>query len=116
MNAIFIPLRAKSKPRPRVTIKGTYMPPSYMDWRKDFGKLVRALRIPKFDGNVKLALIFETDGVWVKVEPIDNERPKHVRADIDNLIGGVMEVLQDTQVVTDDRNVVQVVAKMGGTT
>jgi len=109
----FVKLRGKPKGRPRVTKNGTFMPPDYQAWREEFGWLLKAARgaEPRMVGNVELHLGFHTDGVQiVLVDKADVMRGKHVQADIDNLICGVMEVLEDVGVVANDKQVVKVIA------
>ena len=92
-----IGLRGKPKARPRVTSRGVHMPQEYQDWREMFGHLLRAERAPTF-GAAPVEVHLELD------------RPTHVRGDIDNLIGGVLEVLEDTHVVDNDKQIVKVIA------
>ena len=108
----YVKKRARPKARPRVTKMGnTYMPPEYMAAREEFGWLWKALNPPSFGGLLELHLGFHTDGVQiVLIEVEEGARPKHVRADIDNLVGFVMEVAEDIGVVGNDRQIVKVVA------
>ena len=115
---VFVKLRAKPKARPRTTKSGhAYMPKDYMKWREDFGVLlkseiarVRSQR--RMVGPVELYLSFYAHGVRIQIVEATSIRRKHVRADIDNLIGGVMEVLEDMEVVTNDSKVHRVVANV----
>jgi Holliday junction resolvase RusA-like endonuclease len=107
----FVKKRAKPKARPRVTKNGTFMPADYRAWREEFGWLLKAEKPPHFTGSVELHLGFHTDGVQIVMTELDDAtRPKHVRADLDNLIGGVMEILEDVGIVDNDRQVVMVTA------
>jgi Holliday junction resolvase RusA-like endonuclease len=91
------------------------MEPEYMEWRKDFGKLLKS-EITKagssrgFLGPVEVYLSFYPHGVRIQVMDSMTVRRKHVRGDIDNLVGGVMEVLEDIKVVTNDSMIHRVVA------
>ena len=107
-----IPLRGKPKARPRVTSRGVHMPQEYQDWREMFGHLLRAERAPTFGAApVEVHLEFDTDEVAITIQEIpDAHRPTHVRGDIDNLIGGVLEVLEDIHVVDNDKQIVKVIA------
>jgi Holliday junction resolvase RusA-like endonuclease len=112
---VMVPLRGMPKARPRVTIKGTFMPPEYAEWRKDFGTLLKsalnkAKGEHKFIGPVEVYLSFYPHGVRIQVMDSMTVRRKHVRGDIDNLVGGVMEVLEDIKVVTNDSMIHRVVA------
>jgi Holliday junction resolvase RusA-like endonuclease len=98
----------KPKPRPKLNTRtGTvYMPKDFERWREAFGWELAKLKPPHFDGPVRLHLAFETDGVDVWIGPLETStRAKGVRGDADNLAGGVMEVLQDIEVVGNDRDV-----------
>lgn len=108
----YVKLRGRPKGRPRVTKNGhTYMPKEYMAWREEFGWLVKSQKPPSFSGSVELHLGFHTDGVQIVIIELDDAtRPKYVQADLDNLVGGVMEVLEDVQVLTNDKQVVRIVA------
>ena len=109
-----VPLGGKPKSRPRVTRNGTFMDRKYMEWRKTFGALLTmgAGKAPSFgDKPVELRLVFGTDHVSIAImEMPTGKRPKHVRADLDNLVGAVMEVLEDQGVIVNDRQVVKLTA------
>ena len=111
-----IPLRGKPKARPRVTRNGTFMPKDYQSWREAFGMLMTTGRNPApqlGDLPIALELEFGTEAVKVSLfEQPTAKRAKHVRADVDNLIGAVMEVLEDQGIVTNDRQVMLVVASV----
>jgi Holliday junction resolvase RusA-like endonuclease len=112
---VMVPLRGMPKARPRTRGSQAYMPPEYQQWRKDFGTLLKS-EITRGDyersfiGPVEVYLSFYPHGVRIQVMDSMTVRRKHVRGDIDNLIGGVMEVLEDTQVVTNDSMIHRVVA------
>jgi Holliday junction resolvase RusA-like endonuclease len=87
------------------------MPKGYMDWRKEFGALLQQAKPPTFPGPVELHLWFDSDDVMIAVKSLEGvARPKHVRADLDNLIGAVMEVLEDQGIIENDRMVLRIVA------
>ncbi len=106
----FIAKRAKPKARPRVVKTGhSYMPKDYMTWRKEFAEAWRELNPPTFAGPVEIVVGFLTEGTSIDIASLAGvKRPKHVRADLDNLIGAVMEVAEDMGVVTNDRNFVSI--------
>jgi Holliday junction resolvase RusA-like endonuclease len=114
---VFVKLRAKPKARPRVVKGRAYMPPEYQQWRRDFGVLLKS-EIAKVKsqrrmiGPVELYLSFYGHGVRIQVNEVTTVRRKHVRGDIDNLLGAVMEVLEDIEVVTNDSKVYRVVANV----
>ena len=109
---IRIPLRGKPKPRPRVTSHGTYMDKKYTDWKIDVAEelAVQGIKEPSIEGNLKLILRFGTDFIDIQLLKIVEVRAKHVRADVDNLIGGVMDALQDAGIIVNDAQIVAVEA------
>ena len=110
----FVPLRGKPKARPQVTSHGTFMPRPYREWRQDFGQLLM-LQHPRIyrEQPIGLEVEFGSDEVRIKTYPLfEAIRPKHVRADVDNLIGGVMEVLEDIHVVENDKQIYVVKASV----
>ena len=115
---VFVKLRAQPKPRPRTTKSGhAYMPKDYMKWREDFGILLKSeiARVKsqrRMIGPVELYLSFYAHGVRIQMVEVRSVRRKHVRGDVDNLVGGVMEVLEDIEVVTNDSKVHRVVANV----
>ena len=113
MTHVTVMLRAKPKARPRVTRKGTFMPREYQEWRKEFGRqLADATSGAQFDGPVAMYVTFHTDAVSITIQPWPSERRKHVRADIDNLLGGVLEVCEDIGLITNDRMVHRIYASV----
>ena len=116
---VFVKLRGVPKARPRVVGGRAYMPKGYMKWREDFGTLlkveiarVRSQR--RIIGPVEVYLSFYGHGVRIQIIEVTTVRRKHVRGDIDNMIGAVMEVLEDIEVVTNDSKVHRVVANLAG--
>jgi len=52
---------------------------------------------------VRLDVVFGTDYIDFQLYPmVDHVRPKHVRADLDNLAGGLMDALQDAETIKND--------------
>ncbi len=99
--------RGKPKARPRVTEHGTFMPKDYQLWRR---AMIEELRIKTsarhhdIEQPVRLVVSFGSDHIELELEPIHDERPKHMRrSDLDNLVGAVMEVLQDSGILVDDK-------------
>ena len=106
---IRIPLKGKSKPRPRVTKNGTFMSKPYMQWKKDVASCLTELKVSmnNFDGPVALEVVFGSTDMWVQVVPVSVERPKGLkRNDLDNLVGGLADALQDCEVIKDDVQIV----------
>lgn len=84
---IILPLKLMSKARPRVTVKGVYMPKPYQDWRKECAKLLREK--------------------W-EYDPIDHPIAVEIdcygtaRGDIDNYMGALFDTANGI-LWTDDR-------------
>lgn len=95
------------KKRPRVTRNGTFMPAEYVTWKEEVGVLVvnamRLVSAEAFTGRIELDVTFHRKRMTVLILETDNER--HGRADIDNLLGAVMDAMQDAGVIDNDRDV-----------
>jgi len=110
---IRIPFRGKPKPRPRAD-RNIHNPTEYTDWKADVAAWLQSEGYHKLeiDRPVKLIAIFGTDYIDLQlIELGDVSRPKHVRADIDNLIGGLMDALQTAGVLANDRWMLGIEAK-----
>ncbi len=107
-----LPWRTKPKPRPRVTAKNTYMPKEYMQWKKDIADFI-ALQGPHRQLVRPLSLIvrFGSHDTFVELVEYDTDfvRSKYVKGDIDNLLGGLMDALQDAELIMNDNQVVHTV-------
>ena len=109
---LYLPVRGKPKARPRVVDKHAYMPDDYMAFK---GKVDSEMRIrgmiPRemVTGPLSLDAVFGTDGMWFQLRPVPGHvRAVHVQADVDNLLGGLMDALQDATVYEDDKQIVEV--------
>ena len=108
-----LPWRTIPKPRPRVTRYGTHMPQEYTDWKGNVADFLFASRMDAgLEGPVICKFEFDTDTTGVSVIPLRQAypRPLHVKGDIDNLSGGVMDALEDGGVFTNDKQVVKLEA------
>lgn len=107
-----LPWRTIPKPRPRVTRYGTHMPKEYMEWKEMIGQFIAITDKGSIEGPVICRFEFGTDTTGVSVIPINHEYPRalHVKGDIDNLSGGVMDALQDGGVFANDSQVVKLEA------
>lgn len=117
---LWVPVRAVPKERPQVGSHGAYYTDRYTSFRKAVaehlaigGDLPTGLSVP-----LSLELSFGSEGFQVQLRRVvgwnsgsDVRRPKHVRGDIDNLTGGVMDALQDAGVVADDKWVMETHAR-----
>ena len=109
-----IPMRAVPKKRPVVTRNGTFMPKPYVAAKEQFADELKAQGVvtEQYAGNVEISVVFDTDEFWVKLEPVDEEKPKHMRqSDIDNVCGFVLDALQDAGVIKNDAQVVKLEAR-----
>ena len=107
-NMIRIPFRGKPKPRPRVDRKATHNPTEYTEWKQDVVDFLARQALARaetpIDFPVQLRVSFTSDSIYFQLYELESvKRPKHVRADLDNLVGGLMDALQEAGVVVDDR-------------
>jgi len=108
-----IPMKAVPKARPRGKGKQFYMPKDYMAAKEEFAELLKNLRVPTndFSGAVSLEVVFGSDAMWVQIVPVAVLKPKGMRrSDLDNLVGFVMDALQDADVIKNDSQVVSIAA------
>jgi Holliday junction resolvase RusA-like endonuclease len=115
MGLFKLTIKGKSKPRPAFDSrsKRAYMPEPYMAWKKKVGNLIIEAKIPRenFEGPVALEVIFGRENTWIQIVPISTftVRPKGLKLnDLDNLVGGIMDALQDCNVIKNDVQVLQI--------
>jgi Holliday junction resolvase RusA-like endonuclease len=100
---------AMAKPRPRGTGNQFYMPPDYMAWKENIAQEILLLcGRTHFEGPIHVAIVIGKDSFTVKIE--ESHRTRHGRADLDNLVGGVLDSIQDGGLIDNDRNVTEVEA------
>ena len=108
---LYLPIRGKPKARPRVGVNNRpFMPKKYMAWKEQLGDELRrqGLSSLELSNSMSLEVVFGTDAMWIQLRELKNfQRAKHVTADIDNLMGGLMDGLQDAGVIADDRLIVE---------
>ena len=85
------------KARPRVTSRGTYMPPGYQDWKQE----TRMLLVRAYDGRAPLE-----GHLSIEVAFVSKKKP---RGDMDNLLGAVLDAGNGV-VWQDDRHAAAVSA------
>jgi len=111
----YVDIPPMPKKRPRVTSNGTYMPKDYVEWKQGVGYLARGAlkkqRIPEFVGRVRMGVTFDKQGFLLIIEETDNNR--FGNADLDNLVGAVMDACQDCQVIHNDRDVIELTTRFG---
>lgn len=89
---IIIPLRLMSKARPRVTRRGTYMPKSYQDWRKEC-KAYLVASWPYEPLNRPIAVEIDCYGA--------------ARGDLDNYMGALFDTANGVLWVDDRATIIQ---------
>jgi Holliday junction resolvase RusA-like endonuclease len=106
-----IPIAGKVKPRPRVTKNGTFMPKPYVDWKKEVVTYLQSQpSVKTLQGPVSLLVKFLPDKIEMMIaeSPVD----RHGRGDIDNLLGGLMDALQDAEVYKNDSQIQRVMVEI----
>jgi len=107
---IDIPWPGKSKPRPRVTSKGTYNPTEYTEWKRDIAELLSLMpEVVGLQGEVGLVIKFHPDKISVLASQVQIKR--FGQNDLDNLVGGLMDALQEAGVYKNDRQVTAIQAQ-----
>lgn len=102
---------AMPTPRPRLGKFGTYNPPNYTKYKKGLVILLKSLNIPKEDYSyVKIFFRFPYPASTPKKNRLD-EAPMRYKYDIDNLLKGFFDALQDAGIVQDDRRIAGVYAE-----
>ena len=102
------------KARPRVTKTGhAYMPKKYAEWKSGLATIVgsrfRAEGNRPLEGPLKLEVDI-TKGVWgFRLTELESKE-RFGRADLDNLVGGVMDMLQDAGVIKNDSQIEAIAA------
>lgn len=86
-----IPMPPKGKARPRVTSRGTYMPHDYQAWRAEFATHTRFQAL----GRRPLG--------WFAIGLTIGTPKGRMRPDLDNVLAAVLDALQDSGVIENDR-------------
>jgi crossover junction endodeoxyribonuclease RusA len=93
--------KPKSKERPRSRGKGRpFTPKATLEYEAD---VAASYDGPKFEGPVKMHLVFYKDQTMVTLEELDEE-PTKLRGDIDNYVKSVLDGLNGVA-YDDDRQV-----------
>lgn len=110
MARVFIEIKPKAAPRPRVTRNGTYNPKSYTDYKKAIA-LISKTKFKKSSEPLKMHIdfFFKIPKSWSKVKK--ENIPHHTsRPDIDNLIKSIKDALNGVA-YDDDSQVVSIFAR-----
>ncbi len=102
---IEVPWQAKPKARPNFDSrsKRAYMPDDYMEWKENVADFMALQGLPSLQGTVGLDVTFKKSGFIVVASEVKIKR--FGQADLDNLLGGVMDAIQDGGGYTNDRQV-----------
>ena len=105
-------MRGMPKKRPVVTKNGTYMPKDYTDWKQQIAEELGAMsNLLDIEMPVALEVVFGEDYIEFQLFPMEgHQRAKHVTADIDNLVGGLMDALEQGGVIANDKQIVRIKA------
>ncbi len=107
---IVLPWAGFPKPRPRVTLNGTYMPKPYTEWKEGVIDVVALSKLPVLSGPLSMMVKFYKDRVEVAMA--EGAPARFGQGDIDNLSGGVMDALQDAGVFKNDIQVARLIAEI----
>jgi len=86
------------------------MPKEYTEWKDAVAEVVAAERVPALSGPLSLLLTFKKGSVEVTMA--EGAPPRFGQGDIDNLIGGVMDALQDAGCFKNDIQIARVIAQI----
>jgi len=110
MAKVYIKIKPKAAPRPRVTRNGTYNPKAYTDYKRLIA-LVSRTKFEKSDSALFMHVdfYFKIPKSWSKAKKADI--PYHTsKPDVDNLIKSIKDALNGIA-YKDDSQVVQVFAR-----
>jgi crossover junction endodeoxyribonuclease RusA len=95
-----IPIRPKSKGRPRVTKNGTFTPKATREYEAAVKSYYKG---PKFDGPVSLTISLYKDKAFVTIKEVDVDFSP-LRGDISNYVKGIEDALNGLA-YDDDRQI-----------
>jgi Holliday junction resolvase RusA-like endonuclease len=84
---------AKARPNFDSRTKRAYMPKEYMEWKESVADFIKLQRVPSLSGAVGMDISFRKSGFVVVAS--ETQLKRYGRSDIDNLMGGVMDAVQD---------------------
>ena len=110
MSSIFIEIKPKAAPRPRVTKFGTYNPKNYTDYKKVIALASkREFEVSSYALKMKIEFFFKIPKSWTKEKKANT--PHHTsKPDVDNLIKSIKDALNGIA-YKDDSQVVSVFAR-----
>jgi crossover junction endodeoxyribonuclease RusA len=101
---IVVPIRPKSKSRPRAGRNGFYTDRKTKDYENLIGQAYKDAGGPKFENPVNVKLKFKKNSVTIYIEEIESE--SKLRGDIDNYAKAVLDGLNDIAYL-DDKQVLK---------
>lgn len=106
-----LPWKGKPKARPRVTSNGTFMPKLYTEWKEAIAEYVKLdPKSTELEGPLSLVVEFRPKEIMFLISESDTDR--HGQGDIDNLLGGLMDALEDAGVYKNDSQVQRVLVEI----
>jgi len=100
----------KARPRFDPRSKRAYHEARYKDWLAMAGQMIAyTTRAGYTDDDLLLRCAFGAEGVeveWLPCSPV--KRPKGIQGDVDNLIGSVMDAIQASGRISDDKQFVRI--------
>ena len=110
MPRLFVEIKPKAAPRPRVTKFGTYNPKDYTQYKKVISTIAKQKLIPtEHPVQMRIDFFFQIPKSWSKHKK-ENIPPHTSRPDVDNLLKGVKDALNGIA-YNDDSQVVSVFAR-----
>jgi Holliday junction resolvase RusA-like endonuclease len=113
---LHIPITPKAMPRPRGKAgQAAYYPKPYQEWRDEIGWLLRKnigeigrKHIPKPPWSIHAT--FGADFITLHISGAASDRPANLRGDLDNYVKALLDVLQDAEIIDDDKHVTAIQA------
>ncbi len=113
MSELWLPGRPVPASRPRVVDGHAYTSERYRAWKQEAAWRAHRQHPDTLEGPVRLEIAVYGNGVRVEIQPSHTPRPKGIRGDLDNVVKGVADALQDGLVLRNDRQVHEIVARFG---
>ena len=102
--------------RPRVTRKGTYTAPKYSTYKTDLTWFLKRKRIPASDySSISIVFGMPYSKSTQKKQLIEGKQHR-IKPDIDNLMKGFMDALEQAGIIKNDSQICNVIMKKVYTT
>ena len=86
------------------------MPKEYMEWKEAISDFLRLQKLPTMTGSCSLVVKFYKDRIELMMAESDQSR--FGKSDIDNLLGGLMDALEDAGIYKNDIQVQRVLVEI----